>query len=179
MPTARSIPIEPLDAACCEPYGWMLGKPVRADGDTPAFVSPASDFWREHLFDTGSPGETEILWVVYRNRDESIASLEVHRLTQQAIVPLSAPVVHLVAASTEDGEPDLDTLRAFAIPVGMGLCMRPNIWHATRVRDREATCLMLTRPSTTRDLVVHLKTGAPARESAIRTIGARRIEGSQ
>ncbi|SIT46454.1 Ureidoglycolate hydrolase [Paraburkholderia ribeironis] len=176
MLTALSIPVEPLRATRCEPYGWMLGKPVRADGDAPAFISPASDFWREHLFNTGAPGETEILWVTYRNRDESVASLEVHHLTQQAIVPLTAPVVHIVATSTKDGEPDMDTMRAFTIPVGMGLCMRPNIWHATRVREREATCLMLTRPSTTYDLVVHLKTGAPACESAIRTIETRRIE---
>ena len=86
MLTAVSLPIEPLDASQCEPYGWMLGKPVRADGDAPSFVSPASDFWREHLFDTGAPGQTEILWVTYRNRDGNIASLEKHRLTQQAIV---------------------------------------------------------------------------------------------
>ena len=170
MPTALSIPVEALDATRCEPYGWMLGKPVRADSDTPSFVSPASDFWREHLFDTGTPGETEILWVAYRNRDTAITSLEMHRLTQQAIVPLTAPVIHLVAVSSKDGEPDLNSLRAFEIPVGKGLCMRPNIWHATRVIDSDATCLMLTRPSTTYDLVVHLKTGAPACESAIRTI---------
>jgi len=171
MQNELPILIEPLEAARCEPYGWMLGKPVRVDSDTPAFVSPASDFWREHLFDTGAPGETEILWVTYRNREASIASLESHRLTQQAIVPLTAPVVHIVATSTPEGSPDPDSLRAFAIPVGLGLCMRPNIWHATRVTHVISTCLMLTRPSTTYDLVVHLKTGAPASESVIQTIG--------
>jgi ureidoglycolate lyase len=170
MPTTLAIPVEPLEVTRCEPYGWMLGKPVSTASDTPSFVSSASDFWREHLFDTGAPGETEILWVTYRNRDEKFSSLEMHRLTQQAIVPLTAPVVHIVATSSEDGEPDLDSLRAFAIPVGRGLCMRPNIWHATRVTQSDATCLMLTRPSTTYDLVVHLKTGAPACESVIRNI---------
>ncbi|CAG4897260.1 hypothetical protein R54767_02241 [Paraburkholderia gardini] len=82
MLTTLSIPVEPLDAIRCEPYGWMLGKPVRADSDTPSYISPASDFWREHLFDTDSPGETEILWVIYRNRDDKVTSLELHRLTQ-------------------------------------------------------------------------------------------------
>jgi ureidoglycolate hydrolase len=175
MTPPLTIPIEPLDAHRCEPYGWMLGKPVSAEGDAPSYVSPASDFWREHLFDTGTPGETEVLWVVYRNRDETVASLELHRLTQQAIVPLTAPVIHVVATALEDGQPDPNTLRAFEIPVGKGLCMRPNIWHATRVADKEATCLMLTRPSTTYDLVVHLKTGAPACESAIRPIDPARL----
>ncbi|MDS0793043.1 ureidoglycolate lyase [Burkholderia pseudomultivorans] len=170
-----SIPVEPLDAHRCEPFGWMLGKPVSAEGDTPAYVSPSSDFWREHLFDTGARGETEVLWVVYRNREETVASLELHRLTQQAIVPLTGPIIHVVATARNDGEPDLDTLRAFDIPVGKGICMRPNVWHATRVADKEATCLMLTRPSTTYDLVVHLKTGAPACESVIRAVTPVRI----
>ena len=106
MLTALSIPIEPLEAYRCEPYGWMLGKPVRTDGDAPAFVSPASDFWREHLFDTGTPGETEILWVVYRNRGAEISALELHRLTQQAIVPLTAPVVPSAGSRTEDSTVD-------------------------------------------------------------------------
>jgi ureidoglycolate lyase len=170
MPTAFSIHIEPLDASRCEPYGWMLGKPVGTDGDAPSFVSNASDFWREHLFDTGAAGETEILWVIYRNHDDSITSLEMHRLTQQAIVPLTAPVIHIVATSLDNGQPDLNSLRAFDIPVGKGLCMRPKTWHATRVGDRDATCLMLTRPSTTYDLVIHLKTGAPACESVIHAL---------
>uniref|UniRef100_E1TBP7 Ureidoglycolate hydrolase n=1 Tax=Burkholderia sp. (strain CCGE1003) TaxID=640512 RepID=E1TBP7_BURSG len=176
MPTPLSIAIEPLDTHRFEPYGWLLGKPVRTDGDVPAFVSPASDFWREHLFDTGTDGKTEILWVVYRNRDAELASLELHRLTQQAIVPLTAPVVHIVATSLDDDEPDLSSLRAFEVPVGKALCMRPNIWHATRVMHSDATCLMLTRPSTTYDLVVHLKTGAPACESVIKSIERRTLE---
>ena len=89
---------------------------------------------------------------------------------------LTGPVIHIVAASLHDGEPDLNSLRAFEIPVGRGLCMRPDIWHATRVYEREATCLMLTRPSTTHDLVVHLKTGAPACESVIRAIDVRTLD---
>ncbi|WP_345817468.1 ureidoglycolate lyase (plasmid) [Paraburkholderia sp. PREW-6R] len=171
-----SIAVEPLETHRCEPYGWLLGKPVCTDGDVPSFVSPASDFWREHVFDTGTDGTTEILWVVYRNQDTQLASLELHRLTQQAIVPLTAPVVHIVATPLNEIEPDLSSLRAFEIPVGKGLCMRPNIWHTTRVMHSEATCLMLTRPSTTYDLVVHLKTGAPACETVVRTIEHHSLE---
>ncbi|TKC87663.1 ureidoglycolate hydrolase [Trinickia terrae] len=178
MPTALSIPIEPLEAHRCEPYGWMLGKPVCTGGDAPSFVSPESDFWREHLFDTGTAGETEILWVTYRNRDDGITSLEMHRMTQQAIVPLTGPVIQVVATSAENGMPDLNSLRAFEIPVGKGLCMRPKTWHATRVAERDATCLMLTRPSTTYDLLIHLKTGAPACESVIQAIETHRLERS-
>lgn len=40
--------------------------------------------------------------------------------------------------------------------------MEPQCWHATRVDVGEVKCLMLTRRSSTLDLVVHLMSGAPA-----------------
>ncbi|RFU49867.1 ureidoglycolate hydrolase [Paraburkholderia sp. DHOC27] len=165
-----SVVAEPLDAARCEPYGWMLANPLRVEAGSPAFTSAATDFFRVHLFDAGASGETEILWVTYRDTNARIESLELHRLTQQAVVPLSAPVVQIVATSNENGLPDLSTLRAFVIPLGAGLCMRAAVWHATRVTSGESLCLMLTRASTTLDLIDHLKTGAPALESVIRSI---------
>jgi ureidoglycolate lyase len=179
MPTDPypSLAIQPLSAEAFNAYGWMLGKPLKTDGDAPAYTSPASDFWREHLFDTGATGETEVLWVKYRNADETVASLEAHWLTQQAIVPLTAPIIQIVATSTEGGQPNMESLRAFWVPQGEGVCMRPHCWHATRVLDGESTCLMLTRRSTTYDLVVHLETGAPACESAIRPIPTHRLAG--
>jgi ureidoglycolate lyase len=170
------IPIQPLTADACSPYGTMLGKPPRADSDTPAFLSPPSDFWREHLFDPGTPDPAEILWVRYRNRDMSVGTLEAHDLTEQAIVPLTGPIVHVVACSKLDDTPDLSTLRAFRIDPGLGLVMHPRTWHATRVAQPEVTCLMLTRASTTRDLVAHLHTGEPARESRICAIETHRID---
>ncbi len=43
----------------------MMGKPSHLHGESSAFASPAADFWREHLFNTGEAGETEVLWVAY------------------------------------------------------------------------------------------------------------------
>lgn len=173
--TSIAIPIEPLDADACAPYGVMLGKTPPDDASGPAFFSPSSDFWREHLFDNGTRSETEILWVRYRNCDESLNALEAHHLTQQAIVPLTGALVQIVATSLDDGSPDLRSLRAFVVPVGQGLCMHRDTWHATRVLQDEVTGLMLTRPSTTYDLAVHLRTGAPAAESDLKKIEGYRV----
>jgi ureidoglycolate lyase len=175
MPIPPSLKIQPLSAEAFNAYGWMLGKPLAADGQVPSYRSPSSDFWREHLFDTGVAGETEVLWVKYRNAEDMVESLEAHWLTQQAIVPLTGPVIQLVATSTAAGLPDTESLRAFWVPPGEGVCMRPHCWHATRVLQEEVTCLMLTRRSTTYDLVVHLETGAPACESGIRPITPHRL----
>ena len=54
--------------------------------------------------------------------------------------------------------------------------MRPGCCHATRVADAEVTCLMLTRRSTTLDLIQHLTTDACASESAITAIAPRQLQ---
>lgn len=156
----------PLTAERLTPYGWMLGKPLSCASDVPAFSSAATDFWHEHLFDAGEGGEPEILWVNYRLAGP-VTHLEKHLRTQQAIVPLTGRVIHIVALSGVDGSPDLSTLAAFVVAPGQGLCMAPQCWHATRVLADEVTCLMLTRRSTTVDLIAHLNEGPPAAESSI------------
>lgn len=173
--TEKLLYIEPLSQDVVAPYGWMLGKPLASAPVEAAFGSPASDFWQEHVFDTGTGGQPEVLWVTYRSAEPVIAKLEVHHLTEQAVVPLTANVVQVVAASRPDGEPDPATLKAFLIPQGQGICMKPGTWHATRTAGTEAVCLMLTRRSTTVDLVRHLNKGAAAAESRLADIPARRL----
>ena len=56
-------------------------------------------------------------------------------------------------------------LRAFRIGTGLGVCMRPGCWHVSFVLAGQTTCLMLTRASTTRDLVASLKGESVATES--------------
>jgi ureidoglycolate lyase len=51
--------------------------------------------------------------------------------------------------------------------------MRAGVWHATRADN--ATCLMLTRGSTTEDLIGHLVNERPAKESAILEIPQVRL----
>ena len=168
--------VQELTQSAFAPYGWMLGKSIPSeDSGIPRFSNPATDFWQEHVFDAGPGGETEMLWVNYRG-DASplpLESLEVHKLTQQAIVPLNGDIIQIVATTDPDGNPDLMTLAAFLIPAGKGICMAPGCWHATRSCAPEVSCLMLTRRSTTSDLIEML-TGAGhegrARESAIASI---------
>jgi ureidoglycolate lyase len=164
------IDVRPLTVEKFRPYGWLLGKPIRMDGSIAAFSNSDIDFWQEHIFNPGIGGETEVLWVTYRNRQRAVTSLEVHRLTQQAIVPLSGQIIHVVAGSRQDGSPDEGSMSAFRIPVGQGICMRPGCWHTTRVDAQEVKCLMLTRRSTTVDLIAYLTGGSSLLESAIAAV---------
>jgi ureidoglycolate lyase len=169
------LPVHTLTAEAFAPYGAMWGRPY--GHDEPAFTNPATDFWHQHFFEAGADGKTEVLWVNYRRNDGVIDTLEVHWLTEQAIVPLGPEgIVQVVALSDTTGkQPDLSSLKAFAVPAGQGVCMRPGCWHATQVLDGEVRCLMLTRASTTVDLVDHLTRQTPAAESALQPVEPRRL----
>jgi len=169
MPAETPVAVLPLSEAAFAPYGRMLGLPYRPGAAEPGFSNPSTDFWRAHVFSPGQDGQAEVLWVNYRSRSP-VGTLEVHHLTEQAIVPLTGTIIHVVANSLADGSPDLDSIRAFRIPPGQGICMRPGCWHATRVAGGEVTCLMLTRKSTTLDLIAHMRDHAPATESALRPV---------
>ncbi|MDE1190889.1 MAG: FAD-binding protein [Arachidicoccus sp.] len=163
MNATLTIPIEALSAEAFAPYGWTLGQPPSPTATEPSFSNPFTDFWHAHAFQTGASGQVEFLWVNYRDTRRDIGVLEVHHLTEQAIVPLTGDIIQVV---TLDDAPDHDTtpsgLRAFRVPVGLGICMRPGCWHTTRAIGTAATCLMVTRSSTTVDLVGHLQQGLPA-----------------
>ena len=164
---ARTLVVEPLSAAALAGCGAPLGLAPDAQRADPSFHSALTDFWHVHEFDPGDGGRPEILWVRYRNSTMMVTALEAHLRTEQAVVPLDGAVVQVVCPTLPDGAPDLDGLRALDVPPGTGVLMSPGCWHATFVRGGETTCLMLTRASTTRDLVAHLHGGAPARESRI------------
>lgn len=199
-PMQAHISIRQLTESDFSAYGWVLGKPFPRDGSRPGFSNAATDFWHEHGFDAGPGGSPEILWVNYRSTDRLVSSLEKHTVTQQAIIPLTGAIIHVVAVSNARGEPDLTTLAAFYIAPGMGVCMKPHCWHTTRLplhvsdgadapgasdasgavgadagagatdAPGDVSCLMLTRASTTRDLIQHLDQGVAARESRIVSI---------
>jgi ureidoglycolate lyase len=169
-PEPNLIDFQPLTVENFRPYGWLLGKGMRSDASIPAFSNVEIGFREEHIFDSGVGGETEVLWVTYRNRQRAVSRLEAHRLTHQAIVPLTGDIIQVVAGSRQDGSPDQGSMSAFRIPVGQGICMRPGCWHSTRVDTAEVTCLMLTRRSTTVDLIGYLKGGSSLLESAIAAV---------
>lgn len=170
VPAARQTLIEPLSASAFAAFGSVLGSPCPTDPAALAFSHPGSDFWHAHDFDPGEGGRTEVLWVNYRDHSLRLRTLEVHWLTEQAIIPLGGhDIVHVVCPTLDDGSrmPDTARLRAFRVASGQGICMRPGCWHTSFVFGGQTACLMLTRRSTTRDLVAHLRGEAAAVETRI------------
>lgn len=175
MSCVRTIPVEPLSEQAFAPFGWVLGSAYPGEPHDAAFTNPDSDFWHMHEFHPGHGGVAEVLWVNYRNDSLRLRTLEAHWLTEQAIVPLGgAAILHVVCPTLDDGSrlPDLTRLRCFHVPSGRGICMRPGCWHASFVTEGQTTCLMLTRRSTTRDLVAHLKGEIEAVETRMVTLAS-------
>lgn len=171
--------VEALTAEAFAPFGTVLGSPFPGERPEAAFGTPASDFWHAHDFDTGDRGQPEVLWVRYRNDSLCVRTLEAHWITEQAIVPLGGrDVVQVVCPTREDGSraPDLSRARAFLVASGQGICMKPGCWHASLVTGGETTCLMLTRRSTTLELVGYLKGETAATETSVVATASQGVE---
>lgn len=166
----RHIEVQPLTTDKFRPYGWLLGKATPLPSEITSFSNANITFTEEHIFDPGVHGETQILWVTYRQSCRKLQSLEVHRLCEQAVIPLTGEITQLVAGSHKDGSLNISTLIAFRVPIGVGICMRPGCWHTTRVDEHEVKCVMLTRRSTTIDLAAHLTGQSILSESSITII---------
>ncbi|SIT50923.1 conserved hypothetical protein [Paraburkholderia piptadeniae] len=173
--TVPLLRVEQLTPEAFSPYGWVLGKRLSASAEDPLFQSESLSMWCEHLFDAGTANETEILWASFGDKSDLVQQLEVRRLTQEAMVPLTGSLIQIVAFSQATRIPEMSSLRAFEIPVGMGTCIRPWCWHATRTLSGPTTAFMLSRRSTSFDLIVHLHTGAPLSESASIPICTHRL----
>ena len=153
---ARTLKIEAPTEASVAPYGSFLGKSFPTDDDPAAFRTPTGmAVWRQQIFDVGDHGDVEIVWVNHKGADPIITRLEQHHLTEQAVVPLTGDLIHIVALSTPSGEPDLASMRAFRLTPGVGLCMGRDVWHASR--SNGITLLMLTRGSTSIDMARYQK----------------------
>jgi ureidoglycolate lyase len=173
------IRVEPLTAQAFAPFGAVLGSPFPGERPEAAFGNPGSDFWHAHDFDTGDGGQPELLWVRYRNDSLRVRTLEAHWFTEQAIVPLGGRDIVQVVCPTRSGggrTPDLARARAFRVTSGQGICMRAGCWHASLVTGGETTCLMITRRSTTLDLVAHLQGASAATESGIVAVADQAVE---
>ncbi len=172
---ASTLRIEAPTEGNVAPYGSFLGKPFPTYDDPASFrTSTGMAVWRQQIFDAGDHGDVEIVWVNHQGADPLITRLEQHHLTQQAVVPLTGDLIHIVALSTATGEPDLASMRAFRLPPGTGLCMGRDVWHASR--SHGVTVLMLTRGSTSIDMARYQKHKADTlSETSLRAIAPIRL----
>jgi ureidoglycolate lyase len=157
---SRKIEILELTKEAYEPFGWVLGEAPISKSPDLFYDGSGAIFWHEHNFAVGEAGVVEFLWVYYKRKGFSLVSLESHRLTEQAIFPVAGlPLVQVVAPPPEDPlapdiVPELDKMTAFLVSGSQGVCMKRGCWHTQFALFDMTTCLMVTRESTTSDILI-------------------------
>lgn len=172
VPTTTRIVIRGLTREAYAPFGWILGsRPVSQNQD----YLDGKDLtaWHEHNFQPGEGGVVEFVWIEYKRGGFSISRLESHRLTEQALIPVSGkPMVHVVCPPPDDPlknhiAPDLDRMMAFLLDGSRGVCMRRGCWHDHFPLVDQVTYLMVTRRSTQVDIQNARETGGTPTETVM------------
>ena len=178
VPGPASLRVERLTPEAYAPFGWVLGEwppegSAGGGGAARVVESPGARFWHEHDFIAGAGGQVELLWVTYKPEPPVAEKIEAHRNTEQAIVPVSGkPILHIVAPPDPDPlapgiAPDLSAARAFYLDGSRGVCMRRGTWHMQFGIDEDAVYFMVTRRSTTDDIVAAVAGGMALVETVI------------
>jgi ureidoglycolate lyase len=176
MPDAvERIRVQRLTREAYEPFGWVLGSPPDKQ-DPDYFEAEISTFWGEHVFEVGQGGAVQLVWLHFRARGFRIVDFESHRLTEQALIPVaSSPMVHVVCPPPDDPMaaevvPNLEQMRAFLLDGTKGVCMKRGCWHTPLPLIDKASYLMITRQSTTADLINGERSGADTTETVVHKI---------
>lgn len=175
MSEIMRIRVQVLTPEAYAPFGWVLGAGFGPHNEE--FVeSDASAFSHEHTFDPGEGGVPEVLWVNYIRKGQRLRHLESHLLTEQALVPVRGdPIVHVVCPPSKelteaDYHPDIANLKTFILDGTQGVCMRRGCWHGVFPLVDRAVYVMLTRRSTTLDLIRARRNRTPPTETVIRAL---------
>lgn len=174
MPPIHYLKVQLITSEAYAPFGWVWGEPPTNPTPDMYVNGKNATFWHEHDLDPGDGGVTEYLWVHYRRRGFTVERLEMHRFTEQALIPLAGqPVVHVVCPPAPDPlaanpAPDLTQMQAFLLDGTRGVCMRRGCWHAHYPLTDPSTYLMITRRSTTLDLIRAKFNPADMTETVIR-----------
>jgi ureidoglycolate lyase len=153
MASSKQIAVQALTPDAFSPFGWVLGRREHAE----EIKGQTAMLWHEHDFDVGVGGTVEFVWTQYGRRGFVIERLEMHRLTEQAAIPIGKePVVFVVCPPPQDPlarvvEPDLNQMAAFLLDGTKAICLKRGCWHWTFALVEPANYLLVTRRSTTID----------------------------
>jgi ureidoglycolate lyase len=123
----RTITPEPLTLETFAPFGSFA--PL-IDPRAPHLGAPPIQFFRD-LLPLDLLGGSPVFSVCRVERRAGVVDvLEYHSKTGEGIIPLDADVIVQVAPATQPNDPvPMDQLRAFTVPKGTMLCIRPGVWH--------------------------------------------------
>lgn len=132
----KKIVVEKLTQEAFRDFGTVFSTAGRACESTPGVY----DWYPGQGFVRGAEAVSVNLLTV-KERPFFCRKFERHEHTSESLLPITAGVV---ISCLPVGAVSEERLRAFYVPVGMGVCFAPNVWHfAPHPIGSDATCVVV------------------------------------
>lgn len=150
----KNVDVEPLIPEVFAPYGKIIDITGRAPD------AQEIDFsFYYNLVETDFAGPVAISLVESKLQKHLYSlSLEVHRSTEEVLIPLDGTIYLLLSktAKDDDSQPDLQSVKAFAVTPGQAVCLPPGVWHRAPLSlHNSVKTLCLIRKGTPQDNVTY------------------------
>ena len=101
-------------------------------------------------------GETtiSIFSALKRNFPMKIDMMEKHPLGSQAFIPMKE-TTFLAFVAPEGDKPDLNKIKSFIIPKGIGINYNPGVWHFPLISTEDMNFLVVDRLGDGENLILH------------------------
>lgn len=124
----RTVCTEELSAETFLPFGFYARL---IDPGAERIGEPPVEFYRDMVqMDLGGAGIASFSTCRVEPREPAVTVTEYHTGTGEGILPLDRDILIHVGPATPPGAPvPLDRFRAFQVPKGTMVCLRPGVWH--------------------------------------------------
>ena len=140
----KQVKVEKLTEAAFAPFGALLTTEGRSFGGEAGMYK-----WYEKQASVDGAEIVSVNLLTAIERDFVCRKFESHTRTTEIILPLTGG---LVVAGIPQGDVIIKRLRAFYVPVGMGVCWSAGAWHyAPYPIGGDATCAIIFRHGTGAD----------------------------
>ena len=83
-----------------------------------------------------------------------IDMMEKHPLGSQAFIPMKE-TTFLVLVAPQGDAPDINKIKSFIVPPGIGINYKPGIWHFPLISTEDTDFLVIDRKGNGENLVIH------------------------
>lgn len=136
----KNIKVQKLTPEAFAPYGQVLTVEGREAGG-----NPASHFWYPQVVVLDHPTSINLMRVV--PREFTVKDFEAHDQTTENLIAMDGDLIVGMAAA---GDLKEENVTAFYIPCGLGISLKPSVWHAVPMavgKDVMSVCIFKNNTS--------------------------------
>lgn len=139
----RSIKVEELSVEKFLPFGYYANL-INPEAGTEKIGAPPVEFFRDMVPLQLGPSTPMFSTCRVEPRPFVLDWLEYHTYTGEGTLPLDNDIIVYVGPATA-GDAPLDRVRAFKVPKGTMIALRPGVWHAApySIDDKAANVLIV------------------------------------